>query len=135
MTSPTDIALAFFRALEEGVHGEELRAHFEPSATTVTYPNLTAPNGSVRTVDESIAASTIGAGLLKHQKYELESSVDVGSTAILRVTWRGTIAADAGPFRADQELVAHIAQFVETSNGRIRSIATYDCYEPIGAAS
>ena len=53
-----------------------------------------------------------------------------GATAGL--TWRGRIAGDVGPFREGQELTAHIAQFIETRDGRVARIETYDCYEPFG---
>ena len=42
------------------------------------------------------------------------------------------MARDVGLFRAGQELVAHIAQFVRVRDGRVASIETYDCYEPFG---
>ena len=42
----------------------------------------------------------------------------------------GEIARDFGPFRRGQTLTAHIAQFIETRDGRICRIETYDCYEP-----
>jgi ketosteroid isomerase-like protein len=50
--------------------------------------------------------------------------------AILRIHWTATIARDAGPFKAGQQLSAYIAQFISTRDGRIASIETYDCYEP-----
>lgn len=48
----------------------------------------------------------------------------------MRSTWTGEIATDAGPFRAGQQLTAHVAQFIDVRDGRIASIETYDCYEP-----
>jgi len=40
------------------------------------------------------------------------------------------IARAAGPFREGQVLTAHIAQFIESQDGRVASIETFDCYEP-----
>ncbi len=67
------------------------------------------------------------------QSYEVRSAIEQGSLAVLRVTWTGEIARDLGPFRKGQKLTAHIAQFVETREGRVASIETYDCYEPFAA--
>jgi ketosteroid isomerase-like protein len=38
---------------------------------------------------------------------------------------------DAGPFRAGQQLVAHIAGLLTVRGGRIAEHETFDCYEPI----
>lgn len=76
------------------------------------------------------AASSAGAGMLRSQRYDVRDAVAVGDTAVVRLTWTGVVAADVGPLRAGQELVAHIAQFVVTDGERIVSIETYDCYEP-----
>jgi ketosteroid isomerase-like protein len=40
------------------------------------------------------------------------------------------IGADRRPFRAGQELVAHVATFATISGGRISRFETFDCYEP-----
>ena len=60
----------------------------------------------------------------------MRSAGEAGNTAVLRLTWTGVIARTVGPFREGQVLTAHIAQFIETRDGRVASIETYDCYEP-----
>jgi hypothetical protein len=82
-----------------------------------------------------LSNSTAGAGLLAQQRYELIDAVAHDSLAILRLFWTGTIARDVGPFRAGQQLRAHIAQFVSTHEGRVSKIETYDCYEPFSDGS
>jgi pimeloyl-ACP methyl ester carboxylesterase len=52
---------------------------------------------------------------------------------VLRLTWTGEIAREAGAFRQGQKLTAHIAQFIETRGERIARIETFDCYEPFGS--
>jgi ketosteroid isomerase-like protein len=128
--SAVDITLALHRALEAGVHGDELAAHWTDDVRTTEYPNLISPTGRTSSRSAMIAASTRGSGLLSSQRYDVVDVFEHGDTAILRLTWTGVIAADAGPFRAGQELTAHIAQFVTTQAGKVASIATYDCYEP-----
>ncbi|MGW4109787.1 hypothetical protein ACWEFJ_02805 [Actinosynnema sp. NPDC004786] len=127
---PVAVATALLRALEAGHRGEDLRKHFAPSASTVEHPNRLKPHGARTALDRMPAASEAAAGLLAGQRYDVRSAVAVGNTAILRLTWRGVIARDAGPFRHGDELVAHVAQFVETADGVITSIETFDCYEP-----
>ncbi|MGV9295710.1 MULTISPECIES: nuclear transport factor 2 family protein [Amycolatopsis] len=127
---PVALATSLLRALEAGQCGEDLRKHFAPTASTVEHPNRLNPEGARANLDQMLAASEAGAGLMSSQRYDVRSAVAAGGTAILRLTWSGVIARDAGPFRRGDELVAHIAQFVETADGVIASIETFDCYEP-----
>ncbi|WP_337821327.1 nuclear transport factor 2 family protein [Amycolatopsis sp. A1MSW2902] len=127
---PVALATSLLRALEAGQCGENLRKYFAPTASTVEHPNRLKPAGARATLDQMLAASEAGAGLMSSQRYDVRSAAAVGDTAILRLTWSGVIARDAGPFRRGDELVAHIAQFVETADGLIASIETFDCYEP-----
>jgi len=133
--TPIAIAQSLHRALEAGLSGDELRRHFAPSAVTVEHPNLAKPKGARMPLEQMLTASEAGAGLLASQRYDVHSAVTAGDTAILRLTWTGVIARDAGSFRQGDELVAHIAQFVETADGLITSIETFDCYEPISSSS
>lgn len=130
--SPVDIARAIHAALEAGQHGPELGPFFTEDVTTREHPNLIKPTGGLLARDRMLKESASGAGLLAKQTYDLHSAINHGNTAILRLTWRGVIARNVGQFRAGQELVAHIAQFIETWDGKVASIETFDCYEPFG---
>ncbi|MFD9704868.1 nuclear transport factor 2 family protein [Lentzea sp. NPDC059081] len=121
--TPAETATALHRALEAGTHGADLRRHFTPDAMTVEHPNLIKPNGARSSLDEMLAASEKGVGLLSSQQYDVHSALVTGDTAILRLTWTGVL-------RDGKELTAHIAQFVETRDGLISSIETFDCYRP-----
>ncbi len=129
-TSPTAAILALHRSLEAGVAGEALRELFTPDARTLEHPNSLKPLGATSTLEQMTAASTLGAGLLAWQRYDIRDTIESGTTVVVRCTWTGEIAADAGPFHSGQRLTAHIAQFVDVRDGRIASIETYDCYEP-----
>ena len=120
---PIVLATSLHRALEAGESGSALRRHFTADAVTVERPNLIKPNGARSSLDEMIANSEKGAGLLASQKYDVHSASVSGSTAILRLTWTGVL-------RDGKQLVAHIAQFVDTRGGLISAIETFDCYEP-----
>lgn len=133
--SPIAIARQLHAALEAGRHGQALSSLFTEDALTVERPNLIKPSGARTELAGMLQASTIGAGLLAKQSYAVHSALEHGSLAILRLTWTGEIAKDIGPFRQGQVLTAHIAQFIDTRDGRIASIETYDCYEPFSAST
>jgi ketosteroid isomerase-like protein len=128
--TPLDILRSLHSALEAGVSGDELRVHFTGDAVTHEYPNRLKPAGNELDLATIVADSVRGAGLLRRQEYRILHAYEVADTAIVRLTWTAEIGVDAGPFSAGQRLTAHIAQFVETRDGRVASIATYDCYEP-----
>jgi ketosteroid isomerase-like protein len=130
MTAPAAIARALYAALEAGVHGDDLRQFFTDDAVTIEHPNQIKPEGSTAALDAMIAGSTAGANLLASQRYDVHDVLEVGALAIFRIIWTGVIAADVGPFRAGQAITAHIAQFVETRDGKVAKIETYDCYDP-----
>lgn len=133
--TPVAIARRLHTALEAGRHGEELRHLFTDDAITLEHPNLIKPAGATSDLAQMLSASTAGAGLLSSQRYEVRDALGSGDLAVLRVRWTGVIARDIGPFREGQRLTAHIAQFVRTREGRIVSIETYDCYEPLDGPS
>jgi ketosteroid isomerase-like protein len=135
MESPATVIRALYAAIESGAHGDALRAHFTDDAVTVEHPNLIRPSGGSAELKQMLEASSQGAGLLIKQRYALHSALEHGSLAIVRLTWTGELARDAGPLRKGQVLTAHIAQFVETRKGRVARIETYDCYEQFSLAA
>ena len=130
MSSAADIVLSFYRAIEEGQHGDQLTKFLSPDARTIERPTALVPGGRVSDRATMLANSTAGAGLLDHQSYQVQSLAEVDGTVVARLTWTGVIAQDAGPVTAGQTLTAHIAQFVRVRDGQIEQIETYDCYEP-----
>jgi len=130
MSSVVEIAQNLHTAIELGRVGPELEDLFTDDATVTEYPNLVKPSGGTADRATMLAASRAGARLLSAQRYDVHHAAASGNTAIMRLTWTGTVAADAGTFRAGQQLTAHIAQFITVRDGRISAIATYDCYEP-----
>lgn len=132
------VARRLHDALEAGCHGEELSGLFTHDATTIEHPNLVKPHGARLGLEQMLAASLLGAGLLEDQRYDVVDAVEVDGLVVFRLTWSGTVASDVGPFTAGQQLTAHVAQFVTVREGKITSVETYDCYEPFqegGAAS
>lgn len=133
-SSPLTVARALHTALEAKQHGEALRPLFTDDVVVVERPNVLQPKGALTGLEAMLAASTRGAALLARQSYEVHSAIEHGALAILRLTWTGEIARDVGAFRRGQVLTAHIAQFVETRDGRVARLETYDCYEPFDGA-
>ena len=123
MVVDMDAITSLHRALEAGQSGDALRQYFTADAVTVEHPNAIKPSGARTPLDGMIAASGKGVELLSSQKYDVHSALRAGDTQILRLTWTGEL-------RTGQRLTAHIAQFVETRDGLISSIETFDCDEP-----
>lgn len=132
MISPIETAQALHGALQAGYHSDELKGLLTDDVTFTEYPNLIKPAGATTGLSSILAASRAGARLLSTQLYDVHHAVASGNTAILRLTWSGTVRDAAGPFAAGQRLTAHIAQFMTVRNGRVAAIASYDCYEPFG---
>lgn len=130
MSTPIETAQTLHTAIELGRFGQELEDLFTEDATLTEYPNLVKPAGGTAGLAQLLAASRAGARLLSAQRYDVHHAAQYGNTAIMRLTWSGTVGADVGRFVAGQRLTAHIAQFLTVRGGRISAIATYDCYEP-----
>jgi ketosteroid isomerase-like protein len=118
------------QALEAGQSGEALRPLFTDDAQIVEHPNAIKPRGATATLAQILANSEQGSKLLARQTYDVKDAFELGTLAVCRLTWTGVIARDLGPFREGQVLTAQIAQFIETRDDRIRSVETFDCYEP-----
>ena len=127
-----EIVRSLYAAIERGEHGEAFAKIFTDDARTIEHPNRLKPNGAVAPRDVMIAHAQAGASILATQHFDVRSMLVAGDSVAVRLTWSGVMARDAGPLRAGQRLVAHVAQFIEVRDGRIASIETYDCYEPFG---
>ena len=108
-----------------------MAAIMHPEARISELPNAVNRGGTERDVATAREAFARGRVLLASQTYDVHEVIESGDTIAARTTWRGTMAIDAGPLKAGQELVAHIATFTQVRDGRIFRHATYDCYEPL----
>lgn len=54
--------------------------------------------------------------------------------AAVRATWRGVVGVDAGPYRAGQQLIAHMAGLLAVRDGVVVEHETFDCCEPLSTA-
>jgi ketosteroid isomerase-like protein len=111
---------------------DDLLALLHPDVEVVEHPNLINPRGAVRDRDSVVAGYVAGKELLAAQAFDVHELLVDGDRVAVRATWRGRIARDAGPLRANAELTAHIAALLTVSeDGRIRRHETFDCYEPL----
>jgi ketosteroid isomerase-like protein len=113
-----------------GSSADDLRGVLHPDVQIHEHPNAVTPNGSVRDRDAAVAAFEAGKGLLSEQSFDVHEAFASGERVAVRATWRGTVAQDAGPFRAGQELVAQVAALLTVKDGLVRRHETFDCYEP-----
>ena len=114
--------------LSSGEH--ELRELLDAAVRVDELPNLLAPKGASRDLEQTVIGFRAGKSLLREQSCDVHEILVDGERAAVRATWRGVIGVDAGGFRAGQELVAHLAALLTVRDGRIVHHATYDCYEP-----
>jgi ketosteroid isomerase-like protein len=77
------------------------------------------------------AQAKTGAAILATQRYEVHDAIESPGAVAVRLTWTGVMARDVGLLRSGQVLTAHVAQFFTIRAGRIATIETYDCYQPI----
>jgi ketosteroid isomerase-like protein len=114
---------------------EALLALLHPELRLVEHPNAINPRGSVRDRAAAIAAYVAGKRMLSEQSFELHELLVSGERVAVRATWRGTMAQEVGPLPAGAALEAHIAAMITVNGGLIREHETFDCYEPLPAAS
>jgi ketosteroid isomerase-like protein len=112
----------------------DLVALLDPRVRVVEHPNAVAPHGAVRDLAGTVTGFRAGKALLREQRFEVLEVLAAGERAAVRATWHGTVGVDAGPFRAGQELQAHVAALLTVRGGRVVEHETFDCYEPVEAA-
>lgn len=112
---------------------DQLRLLLSSEVRIVEHPNLVTPRGARRDLESTVAGFNAGKALLTEQAFDIHEVLVAGDRAAVRATWRGTVGVDAGPFRAGQELAAHIAAHLRFEDGLVIEHETYDCYEPITA--
>jgi ketosteroid isomerase-like protein len=108
----------------------DLEPLLAPGVRITEHPNALTPDGAVRDRDAVLAGFLAGKTLLREQDFDLHEVVVQGDHAAARLTWRGVIGIDAGPFTAGQELVAEIASFLTVRDGQVVEHETFDCYRP-----
>ncbi|MGY1778098.1 nuclear transport factor 2 family protein [Geodermatophilus sp. SYSU D00804] len=110
---------------------DDLRPLLDARLRVVEHPNAVTPRGATRDLAGTLAGFRAGKALLAEQSFEVHEVLTSGDRAAVRATWRGTVGVDAGPSRAGQELLAHVAALLTVRDGRVVHHETFDCYEPL----
>ena len=132
MSEPTnlDTARRYIDALSSGADAEALRQFYAPDVVQEEFPNRLMPNGATRDLAAMQEGRRRGKALLAAERYEWRGAVAEGDRVAVELIWRATIAIDAGPFTAGQQLRARFAIFLEFRDGRIVHQRNYDCFDP-----
>jgi ketosteroid isomerase-like protein len=136
MSNVASVVERYYAAVADLYGPEEaLLALLDPRVRVVEHPNAINPSGTVRDRDAVVAGYLAGKKLLSEQAFDLHALLVSGQRVAVRATWRGRMARDVGPLRAGAALEAHVAAMITVVGGRIREHETFDCYEPLPAAS
>ena len=93
------------------------------------FPNRLVPNGATRDLAALREGRRRGRGLMRNEEYDEHNAIASDDLVMMELTWRGTIAIDAGPFKAGQVLRARFAIVLEFRDGRIVRQRNYDCFD------
>jgi ketosteroid isomerase-like protein len=106
-------------------------AILHPDVTVTLHPNLFAPNGSVRVLNELAAAFDVGRGILQWQRFAERAHTAIDATVILtRTVWSGRTAQDLPGLVQGTSLKADVASLVTFEGDRIVRQENFDCYYP-----
>ncbi|GAB3191639.1 hypothetical protein GCM10027261_02110 [Geodermatophilus arenarius] len=134
-TPDTDVATVVRRyyatVADLAASEDDLRPLLDARLRVVEHPNAVTPRGATRDLAGTLAGFRAGKALLGEQSFEVHEVLTSGDRAAVRATWRGTVGVDAGPYRAGQELLAHVAALLTVRDGRVVHHETFDCYEPL----
>ena len=128
-TDNLEIAKRYIAALSSGAGPEETTAFLAPDVVQEEFPNRLLPNGARRNLDDLKQARARGKALLSAERFDLLGAVASGDRVALELAWSGTVRAEAGPFKAGQELRARFAIFLDFRDGQIVHMRNYDCFE------
>jgi ketosteroid isomerase-like protein len=131
MSAQVDLLHRLYATISAGVTDERLAAFFHPEAEQVEYPSLMRPRGHRRPLAEMVEGAELGATLIRDQQFDVHHVVEQGEQVAVQLTWRATLAVDAGELVAGTTLVSHVAAFYVFRDGLVARQSSYDCYEPL----
>ncbi|MDO7883154.1 nuclear transport factor 2 family protein [Salinibacterium soli] len=135
LDDPEEVVRRYYRIVSDLSSTEDdLRSILAQDVIVTEHPNALVPTGARRNLTQTLDGFRRGKGLLREQVFEVHDVIAQGDRAAVRATWRGVVGVDAGPFRAGQELIAHVAAALTVRDGRVVAHETFDCYEPFTTA-
>ncbi len=127
--SPAAVARGYLRALEKRAPIGAIAAFLHQDAVIEVLPNLLDRQGSRRTLAEGRADMERGRALLHSERYEVMSTIEDESRAVLEVTWSAVLAVPLGTRPAGSTMSARCSMHFEVREGRIALQRNYDCFE------
>jgi len=94
------------------------------------FPNILNKNGQESDFEDSLKRAGLGSKVLSKQTYEITHHIETESEIVVEALWRGRMAVDAGPLKANQEIKAQFCIVCEFKDGKIVRQRNYDCFYP-----
>ena len=131
MSEKENLATAqrYIEALSSGKGPDHVSQFYAPDVLQENFPNRLLPHGATRDLEALKQARTRGKALLSAERFDLLGALASGDQVAMELRWSGTVAQDAGPFRAGLTLRARFVLFLEFRDGRIVRQRNYDCFE------
>lgn len=120
-------ALRLFRALEQGVT-DGLCEFYAADVLHKEFPNRLLPAGASRNLAEVIEGAKRGKQIMTTQIFDVHSTIASGDVVAIELTWTGQLAIPFGLLKTGDQLMAHIAIFMEFKDGKIAEQRNYDCF-------
>lgn len=130
MRSKLEVVQTYFSLLEAfETDPAAYQMVLHPDIEQTEYPNLLTSKTKTRNFASLVEGMKAGKGLLLSQRYEIQNTIESSDYIVVETVWRGTIRADAGPFKANQELMATFCVVMQFLDGLIYRQRNYDCFE------
>lgn len=124
------IAQDYVRAVESGATGDQLATFLHPDVTHYDLPNRFNPSGKVSDRRAMLAAAERGQKVMRHQRYNILSSIAQDNTVVFEIDWVGKLAIAVAGLPSGGEMHARVAIFLEFRDDQIILQRDYVCYDP-----
>ncbi len=124
----------YFSLIEQFSSNEsEFTSILHPEFRQREFPNQLNKTGQESDLADLLKRAAMGRKMLSNQKFEITNSVEMGDQVVVESLWSGSMAMDAGPLKAGQELKAQFCIVLEFKEGLLFRQRNYDCFEPFSA--
>src|SRR5262245_38852338 len=117
-------------AIANGPRADAFSDLYAADVVQEEFPNRLLPHGARRDRAALREAMSKGLALMAHQTFELVNVLATGNSVAVEGRWTGTVAVDAGPFKAGTTIRARFAQVFDFRDGKVVAIRNYDCFDP-----
>ena len=125
-----DTVHRYLAALAGQVTGDELGGFFHDRVEQIEFPNRLTPEGAKRDKAALLAGAESGKRVTTNQRYEVLTILAAGDLVAVEADWSCTLRVPLGKLASGDTMRARLGMFIELSEGQIRSLRNYDCFEP-----